>query len=38
MQNLKEQETIKKKQENPTYKYRTNILDRLEAKDEQIQK
>lgn len=38
MQNLKEQETIKKKQENPIYKYRTNILDRLEAKDEQIQK
>lgn len=38
IQNLKEQETIKKKQENPTYKYRTNILERLEAKDEQIQK
>lgn len=35
IQNLKEQETIKKKQENPTYKYRTNILERLEAKDEQ---
>lgn len=34
IQNLKEQETIKKKQENPTYKYRTNILERLEAKDE----
>lgn len=38
IQNLKEQETIKKKQDNPIYKYRTNILDRLEAKDEQIQK
>ena len=35
IQNLKEQETIKKKQENPIYKYRTNILERLEAKDEQ---
>lgn len=34
IQNLKEQETIKKKQENPIYKYRTNILERLEAKDE----
>ena len=30
IQNLKEQEKLKKKQENPTYKYRTNILDRLE--------
>ena len=28
--NLKEQETIKKRQENPTYKYRTNIIERLE--------
>lgn len=37
IQNLKEQEKLKKKQENPTYKYRTNILDKLEAKDEQIQ-
>lgn len=35
IQNLKEQGTLKKKQENPKYKYRTNILDRLEAKDEQ---
>lgn len=34
IQNLKEQETLRKKQENPSYKYRTNILDRLEAKDE----
>lgn len=34
IQNLKEQEKLKKKQENPTYKYRTNILDKLEAKDE----
>lgn len=38
IQNLKEQGTLKKKQENPKYKYRTNILERLEAKDEQIQK
>lgn len=36
IQNLKEQRTLKKKQENPKYKYRTTILDRLEAKDEQI--
>ena len=35
IQNLKEQGVLRKKQENPTYKYRTNILDRLEAKDEQ---
>lgn len=35
IQNLKEQGTLKKKQENPKYKYRTNILERLEAKDEQ---
>ena len=34
IQNLKEQGILKKKQENPTYKYRTDILDRLEAKDE----
>lgn len=34
IQNLKEQGTLKKKQQNPTYKYRTSILDRLEAKDE----
>ncbi len=36
IQNLKEQGILRKKQENPTYKYRTNILDRLEAKDENI--
>lgn len=35
IQNLKEQEILKKKQENPKYKYKTNILDRLEIKDEQ---
>lgn len=35
IQNLKEQGVLRKKQENPSYKYRTNILDRLEAKDEQ---
>lgn len=34
IQNLKEQGVLKKKQESPTYKYRTSILDRLEAKDE----
>ena len=34
IQNLKEQGTLRKKQENPTYKYRTDILNRLEAKDE----
>ena len=34
IKNLKEQKTIKERQENPTYKYRTNILERLEAKDE----
>ena len=34
IQNLKEQGILRKKQENPTYKYRTNILDRLETKDE----
>ena len=34
IQNLKEQVILRKRQENPTYKYRTNILDRLEAKDE----
>lgn len=36
IQNLKEQGILKKRQENPTYKYRTSILDRLEAKDENI--
>lgn len=34
IQNLKEQGTLRKKQENPIYKYRTNILDRLEVKNE----
>ena len=34
IQNLKEQEQLEKKQETPKYKYRTNILERLEAKDE----
>lgn len=29
IQNLKEQETLKNKQESPKYKYRTTILDRL---------
>lgn len=37
IQNLKEQGTLRKKQENPKYKYRTSILDRLEQKYEQIQ-
>lgn len=36
IQNLKEQEKLRKRQENPKYTYRTNILDRLEAKDENI--
>ncbi len=31
IQNLKEQGILRKKQENPKYKYRTNILERLEA-------
>lgn len=35
IQNLKEQGTLRKKQENPKYKYRTGILDRLEIKDGQ---
>lgn len=30
IQNLKDQENLKKKQENPKYKYRTDILDRLD--------
>lgn len=34
IQNLKEQGILRKKQEKPTYKYRTSILDRLEAKGE----
>lgn len=33
IQNLKEQEKLLKKQDNPTYRYRTNVLDRLEVKD-----
>ena len=33
IKSLKEQEELIRKQENPKYKYRTNILDRLEAKD-----
>ena len=32
IQNLKEQEKLLKKQDNPTYRYRTNVLERLEAK------
>jgi len=35
IQNLKEQEKLNKKQENPIYKYRTNILERLEAKEDE---
>lgn len=38
IQNLKEQGVEKKKMESPSYKYRTNILDRLEAKDESSNK
>lgn len=34
IQNLKEQESKKRAQENPKYKYRTNILERLEVKDD----
>lgn len=34
MQNLKEQGILRKRQENPSYKYRTSIIERLEAKDE----
>lgn len=34
IQNLKEQGNLRQKQENPTYKYRTDIIARLEAKDE----
>lgn len=36
IQNLKEQGILKKKQENPKYKYRTDIINRLEGKSEQI--
>lgn len=32
IQNLKEQEKLLKKQENPVYRYRTNVLERLEEK------
>lgn len=32
IQSLKEQEKLLKKQDNPTYRYRTNVLERLEAK------
>ena len=32
IQNLKAQGILKKKQENPKYKYRTNIIERLEEK------
>ena len=35
IQNLKEQGVLRKRQESPSYKYRTDILDRLEAKNEQ---
>ena len=38
IQNLKEQGVLRKRQKKPTYKYRTSILDRLEIKDEQVQK
>lgn len=31
IQNLKEQGTLRKKQENPTYKYRTDIIEKLEV-------
>ena len=34
IQNLKEQSKIKKRQETPSYTYRTNIIEKLEAKDE----
>lgn len=34
IQNLKDQSRLRKKQLNPTYTYRTNILERLEVKDE----
>lgn len=37
IQNLKEQGILRKKQENPTYKYRTDILERLEAKENEKQ-
>lgn len=34
IQNLKEQGILKKKQENPKYRYRTSVLERLEVKDD----
>ena len=37
IQLLKGLETINKRQEKPNYNYRTNILDRLEDKHEQVQ-
>ena len=37
IQNLKEQSKVKKRQENPSYTYRTNIIKKLEAKDENKQ-
>lgn len=33
IQNLKEQERIKKRQTNPTYTYRTNILEKIRNKE-----
>ena len=38
IQVLKDKSRKDKKQSEPTYTYKTNILNRLEAKDEQIQK
>lgn len=39
IQNLKEQNNLSKNQENAKYKYKTNILERLEAtRNEQVQK
>lgn len=32
IQNLKEQNEVKKRHENPSYKYRTDVLERLENK------
>jgi len=34
IQNLKEQANLEKRQENPKYKYRTNIIERLGIKEE----
>lgn len=33
IQNLKEQERVNKRQNNPTYTYRTNILEKLKTKE-----